>query len=213
MKLNYILLTVVMLPSCALVNSKHENHIEGIGSQQKVFVIKRSYIGQIAETIFADVKELGEAMDSECASDPRTEDGSYIWVCFLKPKPVEIKGKFLTTPPDTGEWMLNLNFKENTYQLRKSWVHNAQNHGGVIKKVYIERMAQSVLSDLSGSINHTNTSCEIDKSVADGHFVWVCNIPNISTYANSGNKKSVSGSNNRMLIINFKENTYELNML
>jgi hypothetical protein len=80
--------------------------------------IKNEYINSIARQIFNDETGIYDFIGIDCKKSTETKQG--LWNCFIMQIATKFEnGKYTVNPPHVGEWLLTINFNNNTYHLKK----------------------------------------------------------------------------------------------
>lgn len=95
------------------VKSKFNTEFNGLIEQQHVSVL--------AEKLFNVNTKNEHELLIKCVEDNQEADDSAKWVCILYPMVVGNQEVAPVAPPDTNDWILIIDFKTNTYQLKKLW--------------------------------------------------------------------------------------------
>jgi len=108
-----------------IVNSAHLSAEAG-GNESTIDtefngLIDQQHVTLLAEQLFNENTKNKHDLLVRCVEDNQETEDSAKWVCIIYPMVVG-KGEVApVSPPDTNDWILMIDFKTKTYQLKKLW--------------------------------------------------------------------------------------------
>lgn len=110
-----IILTLILLIPLTLGAENNSNYK----------TLKHNHIEIIARKIFYEETSIIDFVGVNCFLS--SDNGNRIWICNILQSATNFNGKKYTiVPPDMGSWILEINFKKNSYLLTKMFKNNSK---------------------------------------------------------------------------------------